>query len=298
MKRAWFGHIIGQMARLSLAMMALMAASACGRTEREPLGSPELSGASGGAATSNGGSSGGLTGSSGLAGMGGLVGTSGLTSMGGSSQVQSAVSECEQYCETLDYRLPQALCEDWNRTGWEPPFCHLDPSAPCADYCREVYEAVSPTCAELLQPVIRCVAPSYAKPFITSCWLAECRYQLFTMTSACYGLQEKLAAARAAWEASRVIDYDLTYDWGGRDPRKAQVVVRAGREPVVTPADATVWTVPQLFDEVERSLHQPGSAPVVTYDAELGHVVDLRLLEQGCDGGSTLVTGVAVAPLR
>jgi hypothetical protein len=66
---------------------------------------------------------------------------------------------------------------------------------------------------------------------------------------------------------------------------------------VVTPAEATVWTVPKLFDEVERSLQQPGSAPVVTYDADLGHVVDL-VREEGCDGGSSVVRGAAVAPLR
>lgn len=285
------------MVRVWLAIVAIIAASACGRTEREPLGPIALSGASTGGATANGASSGGLTGSSGLAGTGGLVGASGLTGMGGSSQVQSAVSECELYCETLDYRLPQALCEDWNRTGWEPPFCHLDPSAPCADYCRDVYEALSPTCAELLQPVIRCIAPIYASGVISPCWLGECRYQLFSMTSACYGLQEKLAAARATWEASGVVDYDLTYDWGGGGDAKALVVVRAGRDPVVTPAVATGWTVPRLFDEVERSLHQAGGTPFVTYDADLGYVVD-SARQEGCSENFSLVRGVAVAPLR
>src|SRR4051812_34775602 len=86
-----FSRIIDDMARVSLVIVAIIAASACGRTEREPLGPMALSGASTGGASSDGGSSGGLTGSTGLAGTGGLVGASGLTGLGGSSQVQSAV---------------------------------------------------------------------------------------------------------------------------------------------------------------------------------------------------------------
>ena len=264
--------------RAQLGLVLLIVASACGHTEHQ---SPAAMPSSGGG------------GASGLAGTAGLAGTGGLAGMGGSSQVASAVTECEQFCETLDYRLPQALCEDWNRPGWEPPFCDLEPRASCADYCREVYEAVSPTCAESLQPVMRCVAPSYASGVITSCWLADCRFELFNMTSACYGLREKLAAARATWAASGVVDYRLTYD--GENGGKADVVVREGSEPVVTPTDAIAWTVPKLFDEVERTLNEPGVAPIVLYDAKLGYVVALAR-QEGCSEGSTVVNDTEVAP--
>jgi len=115
------------------------------------------------------------------------------------------------------------------------------------------------------------------------------------MTSACYGLEERLDAARAAWQASGVTDYQLTYDRSG--DAKVQVVARTGSEPVVTPTDAFAWTVPKLFDEVERALHDPGVAPVVRYDATLGYVVDLGR-EEGCNGATKQVTAVEVAPFR
>ena len=218
--------------------------------------------------------------------------------MGGSSQVQSAVAECRTYCETLDYLLPQALCEDWNRPEWDPQFCHSGPWTSCADYCSRIYEALTPACAAQLQPVVRCVAPTYATPNIpppAACWLGECRAQLFSMTSACYGLQEKLAVARATWQASGVVDYQLTYSRIG--DVKARVVVQTGSEPVVTPADAFAWTVPKLFDEVERALHEPGVAPSVTYDRTLGYVVSLAR-EEGCARASEQVTGIQIEPVR
>jgi hypothetical protein len=115
------------------------------------------------------------------------------------------------------------------------------------------------------------------------------------MASACYGLQEKLAAARATWQASRVVDYQLTYDRG--DGVKVRVLVRAGSEPTVNPADAVAWTVPKLFDEVEHALREPGVTPSVSYDANLGYVVALAR-EMGCAPPSAQVTDIEVAPLR
>lgn len=78
---------------------------------------------------------------------------------------------------------------------------------------------------------------------------------------------------------------------------KAQVVVRAGSEPAVTPADAIAWTVPKLFDEVERYLNEPGVAPSVSYEGDLGYVVDL-VRQEGCRGDYVRVRGTEVAPLR
>jgi hypothetical protein len=279
------------MARSRLGMLALVAASACGQIERDPLGPMTMGGAdTGGAGTSSVNTS--------DAGIGG-VGSSGLAGTGGFSHVQSAVAECQHYCETLYYQLPHALCEDWNRPEWDPQFCRpVGPTNSCADSCTEVYEDVTPECAARLQPAIRCVAPTYANvslPAPSACWLGDCRAQLFSMTSACYGLKERLAAARATWEASRVTDYQLTYYRSG--DARGQVVVRSGSEPVVTPADAFAWTVPKLFDEVERTLQEPGVAPSVSYDANLGYVVDLAR-EEGCAGATPQVTGVEVAPFR
>ena len=76
---------------------------------------------------------------------------------------------------------------------------------------------------------------------------------------------------------------------------KVHVAVRADKEPVATPADSFAWTVPKLFDNVEYSLHQPGVAPDVQYDAHLGHVVDL-VDRHGCDERFGQVSGIQVAP--
>lgn len=209
----------------------------------------------------------------------------------------SPVAECEQFCEALAYRLPGALCEDWNRPGWEPAFCNVSGRLSCADYCGNVYETVSPACADTLPPVIRCVAPTYASvapPSLGECWLEDCRDQLYTMTSACYGLREKLTSARATWAASGVSDYQLQYDWNGA---KAEVTVRVGSEPVVTPPDAVAWTVLKLFDEVERYLDTPGVAPGVTYHPVLGYALELTR-QQGCADPADGVFGIEVAPVR
>jgi len=279
------------MTRSWLGMLTLVLASACGQIEREPLRPMTM----GGAGTSGAGTSSVNTSDAGSGG----VGSGGLAGTGGLSQVQSAVAQCQHYCDTLDYQLPQALCEDWNRPEWDPQFCHtVGPTDSCADYCVKIYELVTPACAARLEPAIRCVAPTYANvtlPPPGACWLGNCRAQLFSMTSACYGLAEGLAAARATWEASRVTDYQLSYSRSG--DAKVQVVVRTGSEPVVTPADAFAWTVPKLFDEVERALQEPGVTPRVSYDANLGYVVDLAR-EQGCAGASAQVTGIEVAPFR
>ena len=276
------------MTRVSLGLLALIAATACGQTERKTASMTTGSGGEDGSGGEGGGGSGGSSSSGGDAG--------GVVSTGGSSPTPSAVAECQKYCEMPSNRLPQALCEDWNRRGWEPPFCQLDPAAPCADYCSQVYETVSPACGAALQAVIPCVAPYYAKGVITpSCWLADCRYLLFTMTSACYGLQEKLAAARATWQASGVVEYDLAYDQ--QDGMKAHVAVRANKEPEVTPTGAFAWTVPKLFDNVEYYLHQPGVAPDVNYDTDLGYVLNV-VVRHGCDETFGRVSGIQVAPLR
>lgn len=297
------------MVRVSLIVVVLFLVSACGQTERENrapvlVGGAGASGSAAGLGSHEPGGMGGLAGISGLAGVGGLAttgglaGIAGLTGMGGLSQVQSAIIECEQYCETSPYRLPAALCEDWNHPGWDPPFCQVGGATPCAEYCSSVYEALTSECAALLPAVIRCVAPTYAEEVVVptaDCWLRDCRAQLFSMTSACYGLREKLAEARAVWQKSEVVDYQLSYDGG--DAGRARVVVRGGSEAVVTPRDAIPWTVPELFDEVERYLQEPGVAPQVTYDADLGYVVAL-VRQEGCTESSVRVSGTEVAPLR
>jgi len=219
-----------------------------------------------------------------------MGGSAGSTPAG--STPPGALEECEQYCKTLYYRLPQALCEDWHRTGWQPQFCHLPYSDDCSDYCTTIYNGVSPACAATLPAAIRCVAPDYQRQGVpTQCWLEECRDPLFTMTAACYGLREQLDAARAAWSARGLVDYQLSYNGGDG---KAVVAVRGGAQPTVTPAGATPWTVPQLFDEVERLLATPGVAPGATYDAALGYVTQLES-NQVCDF-SVIVSGIEVAP--
>jgi hypothetical protein len=114
------------------------------------------------------------------------------------------------------------------------------------------------------------------------------------LTSACYGLQKTLAEARATWQASGVVDYQLTYS---QFNVKAQVAVRAGLEPVVTPSNATAWTVPKLFDAVDHYLDLAAGYPRITYDAELGYVVGLSYFES-CNQSEEVVSGVEVAPLR
>jgi hypothetical protein len=285
------------MVRALLGIVALVGASACGQTERDlpswatRSGAPGVAGIAGVGSVAWGGAGSGGASAAG-ASSGGLAGT------GGSSALSEAVAECEHYCETLTYKLPTALCEDWHRPQWDPQFCHLvGPFPTCADYCREVYDTVTPECAPTLAPVIRCVSHTYASVSVPTgeCWLKDCRDLLFTMTSACYGLQEKLAAARATWAASGIVDYQLQYDLG--IDLKAQVVVRAGSDPVVTPADAVAWTVPKLFDAVEGALTQPGVAPDPVYDADLGYVVGWRLLV-GCVEGSGGASGIEVTPLN
>jgi hypothetical protein len=113
------------------------------------------------------------------------------------------------------------------------------------------------------------------------------------MTSACYGLREKLVAARALWAASGIGDYRLGY---GADGGRVEVLVRAGSEPAVTPPGAFAWTVPALFDEVERYLSEPGVAPDATYDAQLGYVAQLTR-QEGCEPWAQGVAGVEVEPL-
>jgi len=251
-------------------------------------------GVSSGGASSGGVSSGGV--SSGGVSSGG-VSSGGLAGMGTGGSSQSAVAECEQYCETLDYLLPGALCEDWSPLDSSPSFCDVFFTTSCADYCSRVYDTVTPACAAVLPAAIRCVAPTYVTgliPPLNPCLWAECRHELYSMTSACYGLQEQLAGARATWQMSGVVDYRLNYDWD--DDVRAEVIVRAGSEPAVTPADAIAWTVPKLFDEVERTLQEPGGAPRVTYHADLGYVVRLAR-EHGCTR-SGRVSGVEVVPLR
>jgi hypothetical protein len=267
------------MTRVSVSLFALIALVACGQTERDSV-APMTTG-SGGEDTAGSSST--------------MADTAGAAGTGGAFPTESAVTECEQYCETPYNRLPQALCEDWNRTGWEPPFCDLDTTAPCPYYCGKVYETVTPTCAPLLSAVIRCVAPYYASGTLSTCWLANCRDELFTMTSACYGLREKLAAARATWQASGVVDYDLAYDLPQGE--KAHVAVREGQEPMATPAGEIGWTVPLLFDAADRFLHESGGTADVQYDPNLGYVIALRY-RWGCEGSFTQASGVEVAPLR
>jgi hypothetical protein len=274
---------------LGIAALAPALASACGQTARDRPESPAAGGAGVGGA-----------GAGGFAGMTGNAGTAGSADMAGSagtSALLPAVTECTQYCENLQYRLPGALCEDWNREGWEPEFCGVQFNIrSCPDYCRSVYETVSPACAAVLPPVVRCVAPTYAlpsPPSLDECWLGDCRDQLYTMTSACYGLREQLDAARAIWAASGVGDYQLQYDTG----TNVQVVVRAGSEPVVTPPDAVAWTVPALFERIESTLDIPGSAPRALYDPFLGYVTYWELL-RGCEESPRDgLWGIAVTPL-
>jgi hypothetical protein len=158
-----------------------------------------------------------------------------------------------------------------------------------------VYQTVSPECAALLEPAIRCVAPVYASGALTPCWLGECYPELAALASGCYGLKEQLAAARARWQATGVVDYRLRYDL--RADEKAEIVVLGGLVTAVTPADAFAWTVPLLFDLVDHDLVQPGGIPRVTYDADLGYVVESSRLER-CSHNVPLVSGVEVAPLR
>lgn len=277
------------MVRASLGIVALVAAAACGQTEHGPL-RPVMTGP---AAAGEGV---GGTASSGSATVGdpGDAGGNGLAGMGGLAPVQSAVAECQRYCETLNYRLPQALCEDWNDPAWDPPYCHMDPMTSCGEYCTEVYQTVTPQCAALLAPVIRCVAPVYASGELSTCFLGECHKELFALTSACYGLQKTLAEARATWQASSVVDYQLTYS---QFNMKAQVVVRDGLEPVATPSNANPWTVPKLFDAVDYYLNLAAGYPRITYDAKLGYVVGLSYFED-CDRSEEVVSGVEVTPLR
>lgn len=279
---------------LLLGIAALVAGIACDQTTHDqprPV-------AAGGAAASPawGGGAGQVAGTAGGGSAGQVADTGGVGGNDGSSSVRSAVAECENYCGTLMYLLPAALCEDWNRDGWDPEFCGVDSGSSCADYCAHVYETISTSCAAALPAAIRCVAPTYAAGVIPAdaCWLRDCRNQLYTVTSACYGLREKLAAARALWRTSGIVEYHLQYDL----PRgmTAEVDVRAGSQVVAAPADAVAWTVPKLFDEVERYLHTPGVAPAVTYDAKLGYVVSLGYL-QGCDAVAA-VNGVAITPVR
>lgn len=279
---------------LLIAVVSALGLAGCGETEGNPpaaaLGDP-APGAGSGAALGQAGEApvqqGGTGGRSG--GTGGLGGNPGASTPG-------PLEECEQFCETLEYRLPRALCEDWNRPGWDPEFCHVGNTSDCSDYCAAVYGTVSPQCAAMLPAVIRCVAPTYATitvPRLSECWLEDCRDLLFTMTSACYGLRQQLEAARAAWSANGITDYELRYDSDGES--QATVEVRAGAAPSVTPDGSTAWTVPELFDEVERLLGTPSVAPGATYDAELGYVMSL-IREQDCDPAQ-VVSGVDVTPL-
>lgn len=279
-----------------LGIVALVGASACGETERSPHGflTPKQLGA------------GGAAGAAGVAGASGAAALAGMAPVAGAAgsiakpefDVGAAVDECIQYCEALPYRLPSALCEDWNHPPWNPQFCHRDLPGPCLDYCNELYGVVSPDCAETLPAVIRCVAPQYESTSInvsSDCWLKDCRDPLFTMTSACYGLREQLDAARSVWGASGIVEYDLQYDLG--DGAVIRVEVRAGADPVVTPVDATPWTVPGLFDRVETYLEAPGMAPSVAYDPALGFPTYVGHY-QGCNSPYDDVQGVTVAPLR
>jgi hypothetical protein len=303
----------GMAKMLLLGIVALVAGTACGQTAHDqtrPMaaggaaaggalggGGGEVAGTSGGGGNGGAGQVAGAGGAGGNGGAGQVAGAGGAGGGGGTSPLLSAVAECENYCGTLKYLLPSALCEDWNRPGWNPEFCGVDVGMSCADYCGHVYETISTACAAALPAAIRCVAPTYATGIIPmfNCWLQDCRNQLFTMTSACYGLREKLAAARALWRASRIVDYHLQYDLPSGV--KAEVDVRAGSEPVVAPPDAAGWTVPKLFDEVERYLHGSGVAPDVTYDANLGYVVSLGYM-QGCDATIATVNAVEVTPVR
>lgn len=259
---------------------ALCALSACGETERAPKTSAAGGSAGSGAVAQP-------------AGEGGVAGEG----PGEAAPFATAIAECVHYCETLDYILPHALCEDWHLPEWDPQFCHLRPTMGCSDYCTAVYETVQPTCAPTLPPVIRCVSSTYeraALPSAGECWLEDCRDLLFTMTSACYGLREKLAAARATWEASGVANYDLQYPVS--DNAMAKVVVRAGSEPTVTPPGAVPWTVPKLFDQVESNLNAPGGTAKAAYDPTLGYVVFVGR-QQGCSEYVTDALGeIVVTP--
>src|SRR4051812_9164961 len=106
------------MARARLGMLALVVTSACGQIEREPFVPMTMSGAG----TSGVGTSGAGTSGAGTSG----AGSSGLAGSGGLSQVQPAIAECQNYCQTLGYLLPGALCEDWNRPEWDPSFCRSE----------------------------------------------------------------------------------------------------------------------------------------------------------------------------
>jgi hypothetical protein len=274
---------------LVLGLVSLFVVGACGETEREPHASSAFAG------TSTGGTSANLAGSATAAPQAGTTAAGGA---GGTSALTNAIAECVHYCDTLEYNLPTALCEDWNRPGWDPEFCHLDPGTSCNDYCTTVYETVQPDCARTLPAVIRCIAPTYqgvGVPAASECWLEDCRSQLFNMTSACYGLREKLAAARATWAASGVTDYELQYSLS--QGMTAKVAVRSGSEPTVTPPDAIVWTVPELFDHVESYLNQLDTTAKAEYDPTLGYVVSVVGL-QGCTESPNGVGEVVVTPLR
>jgi hypothetical protein len=279
---------------LLLGIAALVAGTACGQTARDQ---PRPMAAGGGAGSfALDGSAGHVMGTAGGGSAGQVADTPGVGGNDGTSSVRSAVAECENYCGALMYLLPAALCEDWTRDGWDPEFCGVDTETSCADYCTHVYETISTACAAALPAAIRCVAPTYATGIIPAdpCWYRDCSNQLYTVTSACYGLRERLAAARALWGASGIAEYDLQYGLPGGG--KADIEVRAGGEVVAAPPDAVAWTVPKLFDEVERYLHTPGVAPAVTYDAKLGYVVSLGSL-QGC-GAVTVVDAVAITSVR
>src|SRR3954468_4847101 len=129
------------MVRVLWATLVLVASGACGNVTRD-----EAEAATGGAAagTSTGGAS--TAGASTGGASPGGASTAGANTAG-TSAIQTAVLECERYCETLSFRLPGALCEDWSRIGLDSEFCYLaGPTETCADYCNSVYETVSPAC--------------------------------------------------------------------------------------------------------------------------------------------------------
>jgi len=111
-------------------------------------------------------------------------------------------------------------------------------------------------------------------------------------------LRDEFEAARARWDAAGSDDYffflqrrcECPPEWSAR----TMVIVRGGTVSSASidggfAPDGAALTIEELFDEIAAALDEPVDV-AVTYDAELGHPLDVQLdLEAiAVDGGLSL----------
>lgn len=208
--------------------------------------------------------------------------------------------QCLASCATLrprSFQLPQALCEDWGQPEADAEFCldiYGERSAvprSCEAVCETLYHQVSDRCAAPLAAAIECMTPHYATQGIPDIevLLSACQQERANVYSGCYDQHGELARARQRWHHRGSLNYNVQFTHESGTPHFVEV--RDGEVTDASPIGFKAWSIPALFDEIERALDKDGIAPIVSYDPEKGFPIKIGSFPEG----QTKVTSDAIS---